>query len=126
MWLLRHLKPGDFILIFFLSLATFFSWGVTYQKKPSGQIATVSVQNGPIQYFSLRENKLIILDGKRGQCMLRIQNGKIRMEESNCPLKICQHQGWISKPGEMILCIPNQLYVRIEGNQENSLDAITM
>ncbi len=69
---------------------------------------------------------MFTLQGKRGLCVLRIQNGKIRMEKSNCPLKICQHQGWISKPGEMILCIPNQVYVRIEGNIENHLDAITM
>lgn len=122
----RYLKPGDFILIAFLSGATFLSWTLSHEKNYPGQLATVYVQNRLIQQFSLKENRTIFLEGKRGSCRLRIQSRKIRMEESHCPLKICQHQGWISKPGEMILCIPNQVYVRIEGNLENNLDAITM
>ncbi len=126
MWLLRHLKIGDFILIFFLFCATFFSWMLTHLKNHSGQIATVYVQNHLIGRFPLKENRKVTLHGKRGVCTLCIQTRRIRMEKSNCPLKICQYQGWISKPGEMILCIPNQVYVRIEGSLENNLDAITM
>lgn len=126
MWLLRRLKIGDFVLITFFAMASFFSWTLPHQRKDSGQFAKVYVKNQWVGSFSLKEDKIISLRGENGQFMLRIQTGKIRMEESHCPLKICEHQGWISKPGEIILCIPNRVYVRIEGNLTNNLDAITM
>ena len=42
------------------------------------------------------------------------------MEESTCPDKICLHMAKITRPGEMIVCLPHRLSLEVEA--ENSSD----
>ncbi|WP_028306635.1 NusG domain II-containing protein [Desulfitibacter alkalitolerans] len=45
------------------------------------------------------------------------KKGRVRvlpMPKDACPLGICSHTGWISKPGEAIVCMPNKMIVKIE------------
>lgn len=58
------------------------------------------------------------------------ESGKARITASTCLDKTCVRTGWISRPGQSIVCLPNRLVVRIEGTEaehtlEPSLDAIT-
>ncbi|CAB1243186.1 NusG domain II-containing protein [Clostridium sp. MT-14] len=47
--------------------------------------------------------------------LVEVENGKIRIEDADCPDKICIKTGWISKPGESIICLPHKLIINIEG-----------
>jgi len=38
---------------------------------------------------------------------------KVRVKESSCPNKICVKTGWIKRSGEIIVCAPNEVTVRI-------------
>jgi hypothetical protein len=58
------------------------------------------------------------------------ESGRVRVTESTCPDKICVRTGWISRPGQSIVCLPNRVVVRIEGSEVRDdpgpdLDAIT-
>lgn len=66
--------------------------------------------------------KTIRVEGPQGISVLEIEEGKIRMLASPCPDHICVHQGWISKPGEAIVCVPNEVSVAVEG--DGGVDAI--
>lgn len=60
--------------------------------------------------------------------VLEIQNGKVRMREMDkaiCPEGICSNTGWISKPYESIICLPNKIVVSVETKASNELDFIT-
>ena len=59
-----------------------------------------------------------------------LETGKVRVVESTCPDKVCVRTGWISRPGQAIVCLPNRIVVRIEGsatgrNLESRFDAVT-
>ncbi len=60
--------------------------------------------------------------GDVGKMIIEVKKGRVRVSESKCPLKICVKTGWIEKEGEEIICIPNRIRVRIEG--DNELDEI--
>lgn len=54
-----------------------------------------------------------------------IKKGTVFVIDSSCPDKICEKHNPISKSGEMIVCLPNKVVVRIEGtNDETELDSI--
>ena len=48
-----------------------------------------------------------------------IQNHQIRFIEAKCPDKFCERTGWISRPGETAVCLPNRIVVRVEGKKQD-------
>lgn len=46
-------------------------------------------------------------------------DGRARMKESDCPDKVCVRTGWIAHPGQVIVCLPNKIVVRIEGGPQD-------
>lgn len=45
--------------------------------------------------------------------VIETANGKIRVQSSDCPDKICVKTGYISKKGEKIVCLPKRLVIEI-------------
>ena len=42
-----------------------------------------------------------------------IENASVRVEDANCPDKLCVKQGAISDPRTVIVCLPNKLSIRL-------------
>ncbi len=79
----------------------------------AGETFIVS-DNGKTSEYSLSENREIILEHSK----IIVEDGTVRVENSDCKDKICENFGRISKAGESIICIPNKLSVRISGDGE--------
>lgn len=47
---------------------------------------------------------------------IRVEKGRIKFEEANCPDKICVHTGWLTNNGDLAVCMPNKVLVCIENN----------
>ncbi|MER2183468.1 MAG: NusG domain II-containing protein, partial [Clostridia bacterium] len=60
-----------------------------------------------------------------GTNTLVIENGEAWVSEANCPDKICMGMGKISKNGEFIACLPNQVIIVVEGGEESPVDGRT-
>jgi hypothetical protein len=63
------------------------------------------------------------IQGVMGPATLEIAHNRIRMLDAPCPDRICVRRGWIGKPGESIVCIPNEINIYIENGDR--LDAVT-
>lgn len=48
-----------------------------------------------------------------GYNTLHIEDGQIWVHDASCPDKVCITQGRISENGEMIVCLPNQMLIKI-------------
>ena len=55
--------------------------------------------------------------------IVEIDHKKARVESAECPNQICVHTGWISQPGQMVICAPNKLVLLIKG-KDGQADAI--
>ncbi len=51
--------------------------------------------------------------------------GRVRVTRSDCPDKVCVHSGWINRPGQMVVCLPNRVVVRIISDLEQDIDLYT-
>ncbi|HAS91582.1 MAG TPA: NusG domain II-containing protein [Sedimentibacter sp.] len=68
---------------------------------------------------------VVNIESETGYNIMHIENGQIWIHEASCPDKICIYQGKISKNGEMIVCIPNRMFIKIvDENDESEIDFI--
>jgi hypothetical protein len=123
---IQHLyKPSkwDFILggiLLLLSAGSLLS--VQKSGSDSTKQARIYRQNRLIRQIQLSREETIELDG----ASIEVKEGRIRITESDCPHKICEHTGWISHPAQTIVCVPNKLLVEIVGVQsEKTYNAVS-
>ena len=47
------------------------------------------------------------------QAQLEVKNHRIAFISSDCPDKVCIHNGWLSREGEQAICLPNRVSVTL-------------
>lgn len=62
-----------------------------------------------------------VVETPYGTNTLCIEKGRIAVVDSDCAGADCVHQGWISDPGQPIVCLPHRLVVRISGKDDNAV-----
>ena len=124
--LLRIIKTGDLVLAGLLLTGSLFGFIRARQIVPEGRIASIYVNNRELYRLSLFESRTLIVDGCIGETCIQIDKGQIWVEKAPCPYQICKRSGKISRPGEIIVCIPNRLLIRIRGIHNKRVDSVTM
>ncbi len=61
------------------------------------------------------------IDNADGQNIILIKDGKISVKDANCPDKLCVKQGSISNSSYPIICLPNELVIKIADSQSGDL-----
>ena len=101
------------LALLILSLSVFIIWRVFAEP---GRWAVVYLSGEEISRYSLSEDGEYPLNG--GSNTLVIENGKAYMKYADCPDKKCVDMGKKSLSGETIICLPNEVEIRIEGGEE--------
>jgi len=86
----------------------------------SGTKVIVEAGGREVYVFLLKElepGKRFPIKGPLGNSILEMGENRVRLVDSPCPDHICLARGWIAGPGEMIICMPNKVVVRIEGEK---------
>lgn len=63
-------------------------------------------------------------DGPLGVTRIEVRAGRVRVLSSPCPRQSCRHGGWIDAPGAALVCLPNQVVVRLPGRLPGAPDAV--
>ena len=74
--------------------------------------------------YSLREDRLVEIPGPLGKTVVKIKDGKACIKSSPCRNKICIHMGEFGTEGGILVCIPNEIVVRIGNGRADGLDAV--
>ena len=122
----RFFNRNDCLLIasiLFFSLIFVF---VYYRMSSPGKTVIVYVDGEKIAGFSLDEDTEYEIEGyDGGRNVLVISDGYAFMKEASCPDRLCMNQGRISRNGQMIVCLPNRVVLKILGGEEDDYDAVT-
>ncbi len=111
------------IIIFFLCLSLHL-----YKLDRTNNVKVEIRCKNKKNFFELDKNRKFKVECGSGYLIVEIKNKKVRVVKSTCPNKICVKTGWISKKGETIACVPNNIIIKIVGNtekKENKVDFIT-
>lgn len=65
------------------------------------------------------------VQGPLGVSSYEVSGGRIRMKHSPCPNQTCVRMGKIDRPGDMIVCVPNRVVIRIVKTGDADLDGVT-
>lgn len=121
---------GDRLLISLLILVGLFflAWRSFGASSRTAEVE-VTLKGRPVLTFPLLPTgeKEYLLDLQEGVAVLKVKEGAVRLlpVDDICPRHICSHIGWIRNSGESIVCLPNQLVIRITNSRGESVDAIS-
>lgn len=118
-------KIGDYFIITII-LITAFMLPVFYSAKATDNlIAIVSKDGQEIRRINLSnlEKPLTIELTDKYYDKIVAEKGRIRFTEADCPERICVNTGWLTKPGQVAVCLPNGLLIKIEGSNNAEIDA---
>lgn len=85
------------------------------------------IQNGEeVQSFSLNDEVEYLIETEDDSFnLLVIQGGKAFMKEASCPDQICVNHRPVSNVGETIVCLPNEIVIKvIEKNSQSEIDMV--
>jgi len=121
------MTPGDLGLILALLIASVASFTVVQGFTDGGRHVVVEVDGRHAMELSLDRNVTTTVQGPAGETVIQIEDGTVRALESACPHKYCVRMGTISRRGEIIVCVPNRVFISIRGgnNNETALDGVT-
>lgn len=87
-------------------------------ETPSSRVAVVAVVTvdgavWDILPLSAAARAVFTVKTPRGQNRIVLHGGTVAVEDADCPNRLCQKQGAISRPGEVIACLPHRLLIEV-------------
>ncbi len=78
--------------------------------------------NGREFLYPLSRERNIKVKGAIGITEIHIENKTVYIYDSPCPDKLCVLAGKLYKTGQWAACLPNRVFVSIEGGREVEID----
>ena len=100
-----------------------------YQNSQEGQQVTAIIYKDgkvfkQINLAQAVDEEISITDSKGHSNIVEIKGGRVHFKEANCPNKLCVSAGWLDKPGQIAVCIPNKVKVVLEA-KTGEIDAVS-
>ena len=76
-----------------------------------------------IDLTSLDKKEVINISGLHKATIVAEKN-RICFLESDCPDKVCVKTGWLSHPGEIAVCLPNKIIIKLEQDKNQNVDGV--
>lgn len=112
---MRYLRFGDWLLILGVIALSILSVPLLHSVA-KGKVALVRVGNSIVEELDLNRDQHLVVSGRLGETEIEVKGGRVRVVRSPGPWKLCIKRGWISRPGEILVCLPNRVTVEIPGD----------
>jgi hypothetical protein len=119
-----YLTWSDYLVIALVLLGAAATIPLLHQTaEASGRWAVVRLDGRIVHQLALTQDQEITVTGPAGETVIQVRGGRVRVLRSPGPQEICMRQGWIHKPGEALICLPNHVTIEIPG--DSGIDAIS-
>lgn len=113
------MKKGDkIVIVSIVIICLLISGGFALRARyvhAGNTITIIRADTDEETQYSLKKARQIEVQGYLGISIIEIAEGKARFSSSPCPDNVCvEFFGWIEKEGEISVCLPNQLLLRID------------
>ncbi|WP_350342546.1 NusG domain II-containing protein [Proteinivorax tanatarense] len=123
------MKKGDLILIGIVLILSLFGIGMYYLFLSGQEVegARVIIEQegekwGSVPLFEEDRSEEIVFNGPVGETVVLLGEDYVTVKHSDCPDQICVNFGRATRPGQSITCLPNRVFVRIEGGEQPDVD----
>lgn len=110
----KKIRSLDAVAIL-LSVAVLGAFSYHVYAEGGGE-ALLYIQNqSKVWIYPLSKELELDIPGPLGLTHVHIRDGAAFVESSPCRDKICIHMGKISRNGEWVACLPNRVFLRVQG-----------
>ncbi len=111
----------DIFLISIILLISLIIYVFIYDN--DGSNAIVTYENKEVLKIDLsnKEYRVYEVDGYNGKVKIETKDGMVKVIEEISPKHLCSRQGYISKAGETIICLPNKVIIKIENDEVDTV-----
>ncbi|MCK9286662.1 MAG: NusG domain II-containing protein [Sphaerochaetaceae bacterium] len=123
---MKSIRWGDFVILV-IALAIVVGSYFTYGEVGGKPMVHVKVGTQTWVY-DLSVDRNFIVEGPIGSTEIEIHDGQVHVVDSDCKNKVCVSSGWKHAIGDWIICLPNNVFIMIEGvekQDEQAVDAIS-
>lgn len=121
----KTIQKRELIIICILLICGLALAAVLLLGSKSGAQVEISVGGTVVGTYPLNQNTTYVIDGVYGGTnTLVVENNSAHMADATCPDKVCIHMGTISKGGQSIICLPNQVVVQILSDDTMGIDGV--
>ena len=109
------------ILIAFVLLVSTVASVFVYQYQISGGVVAVYHHGEQIKRIHLdtvTTPYTFTVGDEEHYNVVSVEQGRICVIEASCPDHVCMETGWISDGAIPIVCLPNELVIKVEGGAE--------
>lgn len=120
------IKLGDLVVFSLSLIGVIFLYFSFWQKNVP---TTVIIYQGGRQFqsVSLQQHQWIYVTGPLGISLIEIDQQRARVYADPSPRQYCVKQGWLTRVGEIAMCLPNQVHIELVGRfpAEKKYDSFT-
>ncbi|HDJ1464554.1 TPA: NusG domain II-containing protein [Clostridioides difficile] len=114
------MKKKDILLILGILVVITACYGIinVINSKNAGNIE-IYVDNKLYKTVSIDAKEEFKIENRGGYNIVKIHDKGVEIVDASCPDKVCVHTGFINKPSQSIVCIPNRVSIKINTNEKN-------
>jgi hypothetical protein len=116
-------KLADILIILLAAGLTVFSAYAAYMKPQNSSRVVIRGQERE-WIFPLDTEETIVVPGPLGDTIVKIHDDRAWVESSPCQNQTCVASGHVRRQGSWAACLPNNVLLIIEGNDDNDVDII--
>jgi hypothetical protein len=111
-----QIKPllGDWLVLIASLIIVIFLFQSLWVREPASKLK-IRLADKVIGTYDLNQTRELHIHGPKGEAIISIQQGKVRFKQSPCTNQYCVHQGWLSRAGQVAICLPNQISLQLMG-----------
>ncbi len=115
-----HARRNSIILALLLLGVFIAGWMIQHIHHGSeGPVAVIQKGGEIIERLDLdKDTSLVVGDLEGDYNIVKVEDGRIFVEEANCPDQICRYIGPISTEEEVIACLPHEMIIFIDEDNE--------
>ncbi len=123
----QQLRWGDYLVAGLFGLLASASFWLPAGGGPNSRArsAQVFVNTGLQREVDLQQAQRFTVNGGLGEMTVEVAAAGVRIAVSTCPNQFCVRQGYVSRAGQMLVCVPNHVVIMLAGERQNDLDAVT-
>lgn len=122
-------KKWDIIVIVLLICISFIPeliFGIMMGRNHKGTYVEITVEGKLYKTLNLSEHRgeeEFNVETKYGYNLIKIKDQSVAVIDADCQDKICERPGFISKPGQSLVCLPHKMMVEVK-SYDNKIDDV--
>jgi len=109
--------PGDWLVLAIGSAIVVLLFATLWQNEPAGKLR-IRAGDQVFATLSLAQKRTLDVPGPLGTSRIEIDNGRARVAADPGRYQYCVKQGWLTRAGQVAMCLPNQVSLELLGGEK--------